>query len=102
MDNNKVYVGNLSYQLTEDDLRDTFAKAGNVLSVRIITDSMSGRSKGFGFVEMENEEAAKKAIEELDGTDIQGRNIKVAPARPSREREGGRGGGGGGRRPRDY
>ncbi len=89
--NNKIYVGNLPYQLSEDELKDLFSQIGNVTSVRVITDAMSGRSKGFGFVEMENEDQAKKAIEKLDGTDLQGRSIRVAPARPTRERGAGRG-----------
>jgi RNA recognition motif-containing protein len=92
--NNKIYVGNLPYQLSEEELKDLFAQIGNVTSVRVVTDAMSGRSKGFGFVEMENEEQAKKAIDQLDGTEIQGRSIRVAPARPSRDR--------GERRPRNY
>jgi RNA recognition motif-containing protein len=93
---NKVYVGNLSYAVSEEELRETFAKIGNVLSVRIITDSVSGRSKGFGFVEMETEDLAQKAIDELNGTDVQGRTMRVAMARPPRSQ-----GGGGDRRARD-
>jgi len=84
--NNKLYVGNLPYRLSEEELKELFDQAGNVVSVRIITDSRTGRSKGFGFVEMESEEEAKKAIEQLDGSDVQGRAMKVAPARPPKNR----------------
>ena len=83
---NKVYVGNLPFEITEDELKEIFAQIGSVASVRIITDAMTGRSKGFGFVEMENEEDANKAIEQLNGSEVQGRVLKVAPANPPRER----------------
>lgn len=92
----KLYVGNLSYQMTEDGLRDLFAPLGEVSSVKIITDAATGRSKGFGFVEMANEEEADKAIASLNGTTVQDRAINVSEARPQRERERGRTGGGGG------
>lgn len=82
----KLYVGNLSYQTTDADLKDFFAQAGQVVSATIITDKMSGRSKGFGFVEMSSEEEAKKAIEMLNGKDLGGRNLKVDAAQPQRER----------------
>ena len=82
----KLYVGNLSYNATEDILKDYFAKAGSVVSVLIITDKISDRSKGFGFVEMASDEEAAKAIETLNGTELDGRNISVAEARPMTER----------------
>ena len=84
--NKKLYVGSLSYDTTEDGLRDFFSKAGKVDSVSIITDKISGRSKGFGFVEMSSEEEAKKAIETLDGKELDGRNIVVNEARPMKKR----------------
>jgi len=84
---NKLYVGNLSYKLTEDELKQAFTQAGNVISARIISDANTGRSKGFGFVEMENQQMAEKAIEILNGADLQGRAIKVAIATPMKPRE---------------
>jgi len=94
----KLYVGNLSYTVTEDSLRDVFAPLGEVQSVKIITDAATGRSKGFGFVEMANNEDADKAIATLNGTNIMDRAINVSEARPQTDR-GGRGGGGrGGKR----
>lgn len=93
----KLYVGNLSYQMTEDALRDIFTPKGEVLSVKIITDAGTGRSKGFGFVEMASDEDADKAIAELNGTTVQDRAINVSEARPQTERGGRPGGGGGGR-----
>ncbi len=86
----KLYVGNLAYQITEEALREVFAPKGEVLSAKIITDAATGRSKGFGFVEMATDEDADKAITELNGTSVQGRAINVSEARPQRER-GGRG-----------
>ena len=83
--NNKLYVGNLSYSLTEEDLKKFFAEAGSVESATIITDKISGRSKGFGFVEMSSEEDAKKAVESFDGKELDGRNIVVNEARPKKE-----------------
>ena len=83
--NNKLYVGNLSYSLTEEDLKKFFAEAGSVESATIITDKISGRSKGFGFVEMSSEEEVKKAIEIFDGKDLDGRDIVVNEARPKKE-----------------
>lgn len=95
----KLYVGGLSYETTEDTLRDTFSQAGNVESANIIVDRSSGRSKGFGFVEMSTDEEARKAVETLNGKDLDGRNLTVNEARPqeSRPKGGGYGGGGGGR-----
>lgn len=93
----KVYVGNLSFDATEDSVRDLFAEYGNVESVAWITDRDTGRFRGFCFVEMDSD-GANKAISALDGKDIDGRNLKVNEARPREERGGGggrRGGGGG-------
>ena len=79
---NKLYVGSLSYDTTEEGLKDFFSKAGNVNSASIIIDKFSGRSKGFGFVEMASEDEAKKAIEELNGKELDGRTIIVDEAKP--------------------
>ncbi len=79
---NKVYVGNLSFDTTEDSLKELFAEAGTVSSASIIMDKFSGRSKGFAFVEMSSEEEAKKAIEMLNGKEIDGRSIVVDEAKP--------------------
>jgi cold-inducible RNA-binding protein len=91
----KLYVGNLSYKMTEEGLKEIFAPIGEVLSAKIITDPSTGRSKGFGFVEMANDEDGDKAITSLNGTTVQERAITVSEARPQKER--GRSGGGGGR-----
>ncbi len=88
----KLYVGNLPFQTTEEDLSDLFSQAGNVESVRIITDRDTGRSRGFGFVEMGDEEA-DKAVESLNGTEMGGRPLTVNEARPQVNRGGGGGGG---------
>ena len=92
----KLYVGNLSFDSTEDDLKELFGRHGTVESVAVITDRETGRPRGFGFVEMSESSAAQDAIRALDGTDFGGRNIKVNEAQ---DRRGG-GGGGGGRRDR--
>lgn len=76
----KIYVGNLSYQTTEGDLESHLSQFGTILSVRIITDRDTGRSKGFGFVEFESQEAMQKAIEELNGQEFQGRSLRVNEA----------------------
>ena len=91
-----IYVGNLSYDTDDHALRKVFEKYGSVDSVNIIFDKFSGRSKGFGFIEMPDNSEAQKAIDELDGQDLDGRNIKVNQAKPREERGGGgyRGGGG--------
>ena len=89
----KLYVGNLSYKMTEEGLKEIFAPIGEVLSAKIITDPSTGRSKGFGFVEMANDEDGDKAISSLNGTSVQERSITVSEARPQKER--GRSGGGG-------
>ncbi len=81
-----IYVGNLHYEIGEDELKEIFEKFGEVNSVKVITDKYSGRSKGFGFIEMLNDTEAKEAIDNLDGTEIGGRNIKVNQARERRER----------------
>ena len=92
----RIYVGNLSYQTTEADLSDLFEQVGQVESVNIITDRDTGRSKGFAFVEM-NDEDAEKAIAQFNGTEVNGRSVTVNEARPREERGGGRGGFGGNR-----
>lgn len=94
-----IYVGNLSYNTTERDLRAAFETHGEVTSAAVITDRDSGQSKGFGFVEMADSNSARKAITAMDGSDLDGRQIKVNEARPRAERPSG-GGGGGGRRDR--
>jgi RNA recognition motif-containing protein len=94
----KLYVGNLPYSATEERLQQHFAQHGSVVSARIITDKFSGRSKGFGFVEMASDAEAQKATTALNGTDFEGRNIVVSEARPQAPRP--MGAGGGGRPPR--
>ena len=91
-----IYVGNLSYQLSEDDLRGAFEEFGEVTSARIIFDRETNRSKGFGFVEMSEDDAARAAIEALDGTELGQRTLRVNEARPRPQRSGGGGGFGGG------
>lgn len=81
-----IYVGNLAYTATEDQIRDAFAAFGPVAKVTIIKDRNTGNSKGFGFVEMENEADGENAIKELDGNDFNGRNLRVNQARPREER----------------
>ncbi|KKS22385.1 MAG: RNA-binding protein [candidate division WWE3 bacterium GW2011_GWA1_41_8] len=82
----KLYVGNLPYSYTETNLREMFAAFGNILSANVISDRSSGRSKGFGFVELEDDSAAQTAIAELNGTEIEGRKIVVNEARPMEQR----------------
>jgi RNA recognition motif-containing protein len=95
----KLYVGNLPYTTTDEDLQSLFAQAGTVTSAAVVKDRESGRSKGFGFVEMSSDAEAQQAISLLDGKDFQGRTLKVNVARPREEGGGGqRRGGGGGRR----
>lgn len=91
----KLYVGNLSFKATEDDIREMFAQIGEVSSVKLITDRDTGRLKGFGFVEMVNDDEAMKAIETLNGKTLMDRQITVNEARPQQPRPSG---GGGGRR----
>ena len=91
----KLYVGNLSFSTTEDELRTIFENHGSVASVNVITDRETGRARGFAFVEMEEASAADAAIQALDGTDLGGRNIRVNEAQDKRRGGGGGGGGGG-------
>lgn len=93
-----IYIGNLSYDVSDGTLNELFASHGNVVSAKVITDQESGRSRGFGFVEMSSDSEAQGAIEALNGTEFSGRQIVVSEARPKRQ------GGGGGRGPRkgDY
>ena len=100
--NKKLYVGNLSYNATEEDVRDFFNEVGTVASVSMITDRETGKPRGFAFVEMQTEEDAEAAIEELNGRELRGRAITVAEARPRQDRPGGdrRGRGGPGGPPR--
>ena len=94
-----IYVGNLPFETTEDNLHVTFAEYGEVTSARVITDRMTGRSRGFGFVEMANNNEAEAAIRALNGKDMGGRTLTVNEARPRENRDsrwgGGDGGGGG-------
>jgi RNA recognition motif-containing protein len=94
----KLFVGNLSFQATEEDLRELFQQAGNVETVRIITDQFTGRPRGFGFVEMATKEEATKAVEMLNGRLFRDRNLVVDEARPQPQRGGGGGERGGGSR----
>lgn len=82
----KLFVGNLAYSVTENDLKEAFSKIGEVVSARVITDSQTGRSKGFGFVEMASDEDGAKAISSLNGTTLMDRAMNVSEARPQRER----------------
>ena len=88
----KIYVGNLSFQTTDADLNDMFSEIGQVESVQIITDRDTGRSKGFGFVEMASDAQAQSAIEKLNGADYGGRPLTVNEARPMAPRDNNRGG----------
>ena len=93
-----IYVGNLSWTMTDDDLSNLFTQYGSVTSAKILKDKMNGRSKGFGFVEMEDDEAARTAISNLNETEVQGRKLIVNESQPRQEGEGGfkkRSGGGG-------
>ncbi len=94
---NKLYVGNLAFSVTEESLNTKFTECGSVTSAKVITDRDSGRSKGFGFVEMSNDDEAQDAISKFDGQDFEGRNIKVNEAKPQAPRENRGGGYGGGR-----
>ena len=90
-----IYVGNLSFEVTDEDLKDAFEAFGQVESASVIKDKFSGRSRGFGFVEMSTNSEAEAAISGLDGSDLKGRTLKINEARPRTERQSG---GGGGRR----
>ena len=95
MNRMNIYVGNLSFDATEGQLKELFAQFGQVTEVRLIMDKFSGKSKGFGFIEMPSKEEAEKAIEGLNGKDIKGRTMAANEAKPKTDR-GGRGGGRGG------
>ena len=97
MGNKKLYVGNLSYSVDDAMLRDLFANHGSVDDAKVIMDRDTGRSKGFGFVEMSSGEEAQAAMDALDGQEFEGRDLRVNEARPRENRGGGRGGFGGGR-----
>jgi RNA recognition motif-containing protein len=92
-----IYVSNLSFNVTDEDLQDYFAEYGEVSSAKVIMDKFTGKSRGFAFVEMPDDEAAKKAIQELDGASVDGRTIGVSVAKPREDRGngGGKSGGGG-------
>lgn len=92
----KLYVGGLPYSVDDTQLNELVAPFGEILSAKVVIDKFSGRSKGFGFVELASDDDAEKAISELDGSDVGGRNIRVNEARPKAPRPGGFGGGGGG------
>lgn len=112
----KIYVGNLAFSVNDEELQQAFSAFGNVTSARIVIDKMSGRSKGFGFVEIEDDSAADEAINKMNGQEIGGRPVRVSEAKPQEDRprgprrdgggfgggggRGGFGGGGGGRGPR--
>jgi RNA recognition motif-containing protein len=92
---NKLFVGNLSFNTTENDLQDAFAAFGTVTEANLMTDRQTGRARGFGFVTMSTPEEAQKAVEGLNGKSVDGRALTVNVARPREERSGGGGGGGG-------
>jgi len=92
-----IYIGNISYEVTEEDLQQAFEAFGQIASVSIIKDKYSGQSKGFGFVEMPAKAEAQSAIDGLNGKELKGRTLNVNEARPRTEGRGGRGGYGGGR-----
>ncbi len=94
----KLYVGNLSYNTTEGDLKELFEQVGTVASCNLVLDKFTDKSRGFAFVEMGSQDEANKAIAELDGKDVDGRNLRVNEARPREDRPRGGGGGGGGGR----
>ena len=84
----KMYVGNISYNATEEELRELFSEYGEIESLKIMKDKFTDRSKGFGFIEMANEEDAKKAITTLNGKDFMGKSLRVAEARPQQKQQG--------------
>lgn len=92
-----IYVGNLPYKVSDNDLKEIFGEFGEVVSAKVITDRETGRSKGFGFVEMSDDQDAQNAIDDLDGTEMDGRNLKVNKAKPKTA-----GNKGGGRGKRNY
>lgn len=91
----KIYVGNLAFSVTDDELQQAFASFGTITSARVVMDKMSGRSKGFGFVEIEDDASADTAIQKMDGQTIGGRAVRVSEAKPQEPRTGGGGGRGG-------
>ena len=93
MNSNKLYVGGLPYEVTDDRLQELFSAHGTVESARVITDRMTGRSRGFGFVEMSSQEEAQQAIDKLHGTDLEGRSLTVNEAKRKQPRSGGGEGG---------
>lgn len=99
----KIYVGNLAFSVTDDELQQAFASFGTIISARVVMDKMSGRSKGFGFVEIEDDAGADTAVDKMNGQTIAGRAIRVSEAKPQEDRprrsfgDGGGGGGGGSR-----
>ena len=101
---NKLFVGNLSFNTTENDLQDAFAAHGTVIEANLMMDRATGRPRGFAFVTMSTDEEAQKALNALNGSSLDGRNLTVNVARPREERSGGGGGGGGGggRGPRQF
>jgi RNA recognition motif-containing protein len=92
----RLYVGNISFRATEDDVKDLFSKAGEVVSVKLIKDAATGRARGFGFVEMSTDEEAQKAVSQLNGNNFMERSIVVNEAKPQEKRERGQYGGKGG------
>ncbi len=94
----KLYVGNLAFSVTDDELMQAFTSFGNVLSARVVMDRMTGRSKGFGFVELEEDGRADEAVDKMNGQTIGGRPVRVSEAKPQEERPRGGGGRGGGSR----
>jgi len=92
----RLFVGNLSYSVTDSTLQESFGRFGNVVSASVVVDKMSGRSRGFGFVELSSDAEAERAVSEMNGTEIDGRPVNVNIARPREERGFGGGGGGGG------
>ena len=89
MNTNKLYVGGLPYAVTEDQLQELFSEHGTVESAKVITDRMTGRSRGFGFVEMSSQEGAQEAMDKLNGTVLEGRTLTVNEAKPREPRSGG-------------
>ncbi len=96
MNGKKLYVGGLPYSISDKQLEDLFTEHGTVESARVITDRMTGRSKGFGFVEMSSQAEAQAAIDKVNGTNLEGRSLTVNEAKPQAPRDGGGGGGRGG------
>src|SRR4051812_20550805 len=102
MSNNKLFVGNISFDTTENDLQDAFAAHGTVVETNLMMDRATGRPRGFGFVTMSTDEEAQQAMTAMNGKSVGGRDLTVNTARPREERSGSNGGGGGGGGRRDY